>query len=196
MPRTRDQDHGQQARRDPVVKAAQIVAEVWDRRLGEIVAALKKKPEPDGRTNIHVTSVELKRTEASPMPPIDHMPDFTLPSISVRAGLAVVGPKKADGTYATGGAWSTSDESALPLEAVADSTAVDPDGNPILDESGNPIPVYNVIANTPLEPAAGETAGGTVTWKASGMADVDIKVIYGDPALGHAAITASQLPEA
>lgn len=157
----------------------------------------------EGHTNIHVVGVELKPQEVPVSPiPVDHMPDFTLPSVSVRAKLAIVGPKLPGfataggpnfGKYAPSVTWSTSDESALPLEAIADDVVRDPvSGDPIVDENGNQIPVYMVHANTPLEPAPGETAGGVVTAKAAQMADVDIKVTYGDPAVGHMAITAAQ----
>lgn len=161
-----------------------------------IATALEAQPpsEGDGRTNIHVVEVQLE----DPMSParVDHMPDFTLPSTSVRAVLAVVGPKKADGSYASNGGFTTSDETTLPVEALPDSFALDSDGNPILDAEGNQIPVYRTYANTPLTPEPGEKVSGTVTWRSGGMADVDIKVVYGDPALGHAAITASEAPEA
>lgn len=159
------------------------------------LACCCEKRSGDGHTNIHVVAVNPDKEIFMP-PVIDHMPDFTLPSSALRAVLAVVGAKKADGTYATGGAWSTSDEAALPLEAIADDVVKGEDGTPTLDEAGLQIPVYKTFANTPLEPAAGEKAGGVVTWKAAGMADVDIKVVYGDPALGHAAITAGEAPEA
>lgn len=163
-----------------------------DRRLDEIEDALPPAM-GQGHTVIHVVAVELRE---DPMPSVDHMPDFTLPSTSVRAVLAVVGPKKADGSYATNPTWGTSDPVTLPLEAIPDSVAVDAEGNPILDDQGNQIPVYKTYANTPLTPGEGEKVSGIVTWKATGMADVDIKVIYGDPALGHAAITAGEAPEA
>lgn len=163
--------------------------------------------DPLGHTAIHVISVNPDGEEI-PMPPIDHMPDFTLPSTAVRAVLAVVGAKKADGSYASSPTWSTSDESVLPLEPIADSVVTGPDPNwvdpgdgstapiiPIMDENGQQIPVFKTYANTPLTPEPGEKVSGTVTWKAAGMADVDIKVVYGDPALGHAAITAGEAAE-
>ena len=160
---------------------------------------------------IHVVAVEVGRkpNKEVQMPPVDHMPDFTLPSSSIRAVLAVVGPKKADGSYATSPIWSTSDATTLPLEAIPDSVVEGPDPSwvdpgdgstapivPLLDANGLQAPVYKTYANTPLTPAEGTSVGALVTWSAPGMADVDLRVVYGDPALGHAAITAGEAPEA
>jgi hypothetical protein len=177
-------------------------------RIARAVEKLAAAPPPGGpslgHTVIHVVAVLFE--EEPPMSKVDHMPDFTLPSTALRAVLAVVGPKKADGSYAGPGSWSKVDTAAtapadgseqLTLEAIPDSVVMEDDGvTPKLDANGNQIPVYKVFANTPLEPEDGATAGGTVTWGSAGMADVDIKVTYGNPALGHAAITAAEAPEA
>lgn len=162
----------------------------------EVAAAIRGLgPRALGHTTIQAAIAE----ENMPGPP-DHMPDFTLPSSSVRAVLAVAGPKLADFAtshqYAGEGSWSTSDASVLPLEAIPAGIVTDAEGNPVLDEFGQNIPLYRTYANTPLTPTPGEQVAGTVTWSSAGMFDVDIRVVYGDPALGHAAITAGEAPEA
>ena len=156
-------------------------------------------PSRSNPATIHVTEVQLKERE---MPPVDHMPPLQLPTVSVRARLSVVDPRKADGSRATNPTWKTSDETQLPLEALPDTTAKDVDGNEILDPvDGLPLTVFQTFANTPLtaeevEALPEKVAGGTVTWSAPGMADVDIRINYSDPPLGHAAITAAEAPEA
>jgi len=174
-------------------------------RAVESIAAPSPSEPSLGHTSIHVVAVLTEEEPPMPTNKVDHMPDFTLPSTALRAVLAVVGPKKADGTYASPGTWSKVDTAAtapadgseqITLEPIADSVVLDDQGAPVLDDKGNQIPVYKVFANTPLEPADGQTAGGTVAWNSDGMAGVDIKVTYGNPALGHAAITAAEAPEA
>jgi hypothetical protein len=165
-----------------------------------ILVALLRAPQGNGHTNIHITEVQINCHKENPMPPVDHMPDFILPSSSVRASLSVVGPKLSDfatsGKYAVSPTWKSSDETTVSLEAIPDSVALGPDGNPLTDENGNQIPVYSTFANTPLTPDPGTAVSATVTWSATGMADCDIKIVYGDPAVGHAAITSSQVAEA
>lgn len=130
-----------------------------------------------GSNSIHVAALELKETH---MPPVDHAPDLQLPSSSVRALLQIVNPVAADGTPFTGPiTWTSSDDSQLPLEAVADST--DPNGARIAQ----------VFANTPLDAGT-----GVVTAAADGFASCDIKVTYSDPPVGHFAITGAVAPEA
>lgn len=148
-----------------------------------------------GHTTIQVVEVSL--VEDPPMtPPTDHMQDLQLPSSSVHAVLAVVGPQLASSSdanpvYATNPTWSTDNPDQLPLEPVADSILTEDDGvTPKLDAAGNQIPVYKVKALTPLDEGS-----GTVTWSAAGMASVDIKVKYSDPPVGHAAITPSVEPD-
>lgn len=154
------------------------------------------QPPAVGHTTIHVAS----RPEEDPnMPPIDHMPDIRLPSINDEAVLEVIGPKKADGSYAvpetTQQGFKSSDDANLPLDEFKADIVKDADGNPVLDEAGNQIPVYSAVANTPADPSEGQDVSGTVTWDAPGMATVDVKVVYGTPALGHAAITVRSRPE-
>lgn len=147
-------------------------------------------------STIHVTSVDFGKGTA--MPPVDHMPDFGLPATNLSAGLAVVNPRLADGTRVPPPtiSWETTDSTVLPIEVLPDTTVKDAAGNDVLDPADNlPLTVHNVLARTPLTPPPGEKVEATVTWKAPGMFDVDIKVTYGDPALGHAAITATQVPE-
>jgi hypothetical protein len=148
------------------------------------------------RNIIHVVSVETSKE--IPVPPVDHMPDFTLPSTSVSAGLALVNPRYVDGTRVppTTISWETSDATALPIEVLPDSTVKDAADADVLDPAdGLPLNIHNVLARTPLTPAPGDKVEGVVTAKAAGMFDVDIKVVYGDPALGHMAITAAIIPE-
>lgn len=156
-----------------------------------------------GHTSIQVTAVELKPQEI-PMPPIDHMQDLQLPSSTVRAKLSVVNPRKADGSRVTSVTWSSSDESQVSLQAIPDSNVqvadpawVDPgDGTtaPLIDEidpvDGQANQVFATYANTPLD-----AGSATITVRASGMADCDVKVTYSDPPLGHFAITAVQAAE-
>jgi len=144
-----------------------------------------------GKLSIHVTAVELK-PEDSEMPPIDHMPPLQLPSSTLRAKLSVVDPRKANGSRVTSVTWSSNNPTALPLEAIPDSTVKDADGNDVLDPADNqPLLVFATYANTPLD--EGE---GLVTVRAAGMADCDIAVKYSDPPLGHFAITGVESPEA
>lgn len=130
-----------------------------------------------GHNSIHVTALELKETS---MPPVDHAPDLQLPSSSVRALLQIVNPIAADGTPFTGSiTWTSSDDTQLPLEAVADST------------DANGARVAQVYANTPLDAGT-----GVVTASADGFASCDIKVTYSDPPVGHFAITGGVVAEA
>ncbi len=169
-----------------------------ERLLTEIRDAVKV-PGGAGHTVIHVTSARYDpHKEAVPMPNIDHMPDFVLPASNIDAGLAVVNPRRADGSRVEPGqeTWSTSDAMSLPFEVLPYTKVLDQDGNEVLDPKDNlPLHVFNVRARTPLTPDPGVVASGVITWKALGMFDVDIKVAYGDPALGHAAITATQIPD-
>lgn len=156
-----------------------------------------QRQHPPVRNVIHVVNVKLSE---DPMPPVDHMPDFTLPSTSVSAGLSIVNPRKPDGSSVTSITWSSSDDATLPLEQVADTTIQIPDPNWIDPGDGSTaplvdVPVYNVKALTPLKPDPGVFVSGVVTAEAAGMVNVDIKIVYGDPPLGHMAITAAVLPE-
>ena len=143
------------------------------------------------------------------MPPIDHTPPLDLASSSVRAKLSVVNPRLPDGSRVPSVTWSTDDETELPLEAAPDAIAqipdpawVDPgDGStaPLidwLDPDGTPNKVFSVYANTPLTPDPGTKADGTVTCSAPGMASIDKLVRYGDAALGHFTLVATEAPEA
>lgn len=168
-----------------------------------VAGALHPHPQLSRGFIIHVAAVELTQKE-SHMSSIDHMPPINLPASTLRALLKVVGSKKADGAYATGVTWTSSDETQVSIEAIADTNAqtpdpawVDPnDGTTaplidLLDEAGNPVPVSSCYANTPLD-----TGTATVTVKAAGMTDADIVVSYADPAQGHFAIVASEASEA
>jgi hypothetical protein len=144
-----------------------------------------------GTTTIHVVAVSLREDPPVAPTPIDHMPDLQLPSSTVHAVLAVVGPQLASSTdaspvYATSPIWTTNNPEALPVEVLPDSVVTDEAGEPVLDAAGNQIPVFKAKALTPLDEGS-----GTVKWSANGMADVDIKVTYSDPPVGHAAITPS-----
>lgn len=150
----------------------------------------KRRPPP--RTVIHVTAVELKPEDPTMVPPTtDHMPPLQLPSSTIRARLAVVDARKADGSRVTSVTWTSSNLAALPLEAIPDSTVKDAEGNEVLDPNdGQPLLVFSTFANTPLD--EGE---GLVTVRSPGMADCDIVVRYSDPPVGHFAITATEAPE-
>jgi hypothetical protein len=177
--------------------------------VGAILELLQSIPAPASvpRPTIQLVLVDVD-VHKEKLAVTDHSQPIQLPSVSVRALLRIVDPRKADGSRVTDYAWSTSDATQLPLEAAANDTAKDVDGNEILDPTDNlPLTVFQTYALTPLSqddidalPATPDgspkSAGGTVTAKSAGMADVDIRVSYNDPPLGHAVITGGVAPEA
>lgn len=174
-------------------------------KLDEVVQAIRTPKTPSlSRTTIHVVGVELKRKENEPMPPVDHMPPLQLPASTVRAKLSVVNPRKPDGSRVDSVTWTSSDETQLPLEAIADSTVMGADPNwvdpgdgssapiiELLDPADSlPLKVFSTYANTPLDEGQ-----GTVTVRSASMADADILIKYSDPPVGHFAIVAVEAAE-
>lgn len=148
----------------------------------EILGLLKPKY---GHFDVHVIQVGVNN-----MPPaVDHSPDFVLNSSDDFAVLAVVGPKLPSGGYVPSVTWSTSDPSN-PLVQIPDDIQRDADGNPVLDDAGNQIPVFKTQVNTP-----GDSGNVTITVSSAQMANCDIHVIWNTPPVGHFAIQPSELPE-
>ena len=131
-----------------------------------------------GHFSAFVVAVELKPQEAT-MPPPDVQPPLDLPSITKRARIMVVDPKRFDGSALprTEIQALTSDPTALPVVDGPDGTVTDPNGVELL--------TYSWYANTPLSPEPGTRAGGEITLRAAGMVDWVKPITYGDPGLGH-----------
>lgn len=133
------------------------------------------------------------------MPPIDHAPDFTAPSTSVSVLLAIVNPRLADGSRvpADGYSYTSSDEAVLPQGAAQpNGTVKDENGNEVPDPvDGLPLTIFYSLWLTPQTPDPGTFVSATVTGNCAGMVPNDVKISYGDPALGHAAFTPSVVPE-
>lgn len=163
-----------------------------DHNVRELLRRIPGEAHRRGRFTIHVVEVELKLKEDPAMPQTDHMPPIQLPASTLRAKLQVVDPRKADGTRVTSVSWTSSDNSQVALEAIADDVVKDADGNPVLDTNDQqPLNVFSVFADTPLD-----SGKATITVSSAGMADCDIVVGYSDPPVGHFAISATAVPEA
>ena len=181
---------------DPVAKAIREAGQANGHGLQAIADAIKGlgAKAGAGRFSLHVTEIQV--TEDTMPSATDHTPQLDLASSSVRAKLSVVDPRLANGQRVTSVTWSTDDETELPLEAAPDDTVKDAEGNEVLDPTDQlPLSIFSVFALTPLSPADGARADGTVTCSAAGMASIDKKITYGDAADGHFTLVGVEAPE-